>query len=351
MGLGVRVRGDGASSSLHPLVCKELAIQTTRIVDPDERGPARGVVAGWLFPSEGCEEDGFVKHYQPAKPGATIAGFKVLAEIGRGAASVIYLVQDPKSKQIWALKHVEKRSSKDQRFLDQALKEAEIAQKVRSEHIRGIERVIKGRARLVQVNEVFLLMEYVDGISVEQRPPESLEEAVRIFVQTAQGLRHMHLKGFVHADMKPNNIVVTEGSVVKIIDLGQACPIGTIKERIQGTPDYIAPEQVHLREITPRTDIYNLGATMYWCLTRRHIPTAMPKEESLVDSIDDEFIERATPIGELNPRVPPALSDLVSTCVEVKPEDRPVDMGVVAQQLEEIHSVLGVGARDAAEAG
>jgi serine/threonine protein kinase len=290
-----------------------------------------------------------VKHYQPAKPGAAMAGFRVLAEIGRGAASVIYLVQDPKSKQIWALKHVEKRSSKDQRFLDQALREAEVAQRVRNEYIRGVERVIKGRARLVQVNEVFLLMEYVDGISVEQHPPDGLEDAVAIFVQTARGLRHMHEKGFVHADMEPNNIVVTEGGGVKIIDLGQACPSGTVKERIQGTPDYIAPEQVHLREITPLTDVYNLGATMYWCLTRRHIPTAMPKEESLVDSLDDQFIEKPVPVSEVNPRVPPALSDLVGRCVEVKPEDRPEDMGVVAQTLEAIRSVLsGAGSRDAA---
>lgn len=280
-----------------------------------------------------------------------MAGFDVLAEIGQGAASAIYLVQDPKTKQIWALKHVERHSSKDQRFLDQAVREAEIAAKINSPYVRSIERTIKSRKALVTVTEVFLLMEYVDGISMEQHPPDSFEQAVDIFLQTAKGLRHMHQCGFVHADMKPNNVVVNESGDVKIIDLGQACPTGTVKERIQGTPDYIAPEQVHRRSITPKTDIYNLGATMYWCLTQKHIPTALPKEDSLLPSLDDKFIERPTPIEELNPNVPQALCELVMHCVEVTPRNRPEDMNDVIERLSSVKSALRKGSVDAAAAG
>lgn len=278
-----------------------------------------------------------LKHYQTAKPGTKLAGFNVLAEIGRGAASVIYLVQDPKNKQIWALKQVQKKEPKDQRFLDQAEREYEVAQKVKNPAVRHIERMIKSRQRFVTVTELMLIMEYVDGISVELHPPASFEQAVDIFLQTARGLDHMHRCGYVHADMKPNNIVITESGEVKIIDLGQACPIGTIKERIQGTPDYIAPEQVHRREITPKTDIYNLGASMYWCLTQKHIPTAMPKEDtSLVSAIDDDFIEKPTPLADLNPRVPEKLAGLIMQCVEVKPEKRPSSMEIVAVTLDEV---------------
>jgi serine/threonine-protein kinase len=121
---------------------------------------------------------------------------------------------------------------------------------------------------------------------------------------------------------------------VKIIDLGQACAIGTVKERIQGTPDYIAPEQVHRREITPKTDIYNLGATMYWCLTQKHIPTALPKDDSLLPSLEDQFIEKPTPIEELNPRVPKGLCELVTHCVQVIPRSRPDDMNEVIERLQ-----------------
>ncbi len=278
-----------------------------------------------------------MKHYEPAKPGTTLAGYSVIAEIGRGAASIIYLVQDKKSKQIWALKHVEKHTSKDQRFLDQATAEFEVAQKVANPRVRHIEKVIKGRKNLLAVKDLYLVMEYVDGIAVERHPPTNLSEAMNIFIQTAQGLATMHEAGFVHADMKPNNIVVNESGVVKIIDLGQACAIGTIKERIQGTPQYIAPEQVHRREIVPQTDTYNLGATMYWVLTGQHIPTAMPQDgDSLMGQIDDRFIEKATPAIEVNTGIPQTLSDLVDHCIHVDPDDRPNTMREVERSLREI---------------
>src|SRR5690606_18280033 len=158
--------------------------------------------------------------------------------------------------------------------------------------------------KLISIKELFLVMEYVDGVSVELHPPTTFEQALDIFVQTAKGLADIHKAGFVHADMKTNNIVSCEDGTVQISDLGQACSIGTVKERIQGTPDYIAPEQVHRREITPKTDIYNFGATMYWVLTQQHIPTAMSsKSDSLVQGIEDSRIERPTPAIELNPRV------------------------------------------------
>jgi len=281
-----------------------------------------------------------VKFFTPAKPGTKIEGYNVLAEIGRGAASIIYLVQDPKTKQVWALKQVQLQGPKDQRFLEQAESEYEVSQKVRNPLIRHIDRIIKNRVRFVTVNEIILIMEYVDGVAVERHPPATFEQALDIFIQTARGLGHMHGCGYVHADMKPNNIVVNEKGQVKIIDLGQACPVGTVKERIQGTPDYIAPEQVHRREITPRTDIYNLGASMYWVLTQRYIPTALPKGDSLVGSLDDQFIEKPTPIEQLNPRVPKKLCDLVMKCVEVDPAKRPNSMFDVVEVLNQVREEL-----------
>lgn len=282
-----------------------------------------------------------MKHYEPAKPGSKLAGFSVLAEIGRGAASVIYLVQDPKTKRIYALKHVEKHEPKDQRFLDQATLEYEVASKCKHPAIRAIDRIIKTRERLVSVKEIFLVMEYVDGVAVERNPPKTFERALDIFKQTAAGLAAMHAAGYVHADMKPQNIVVTDAGLVKVIDLGQSCAIGTVKERIQGTPDYIAPEQVHRRAITPKTDIFNLGATMYWTLTGQNIPTALPKgDTSLVGSLDDKFIERAKPVKDLNPRTPDKLADLIMACIEVDPEARPASMDDVFQRLDLIHAML-----------
>ncbi len=263
------------------------------------------------------------------KVGDLIEGYRILREFGRGAASVIYLVQDPRNRQIWALKHVEKHDAKDQRFLDQAESEYKIASSLDHPSIRKIERLIKVKAGLITTRELCLVMEFVDGISEDRQPPRTFEKAVDIFSQVAHALGHMHSRGYVHADMKPNNIMVTDG-LARIIDLGQSCKIGTVKERIQGTPDYIAPEQVRRKQITAETDIYNMGATMYFLLTRQHIPTIMPTMEPTVALKNTKDCK---PPRELNPQVPPALSSLVMHCIELEPADRPQSMHQVQQRL------------------
>ncbi|MBO6739774.1 MAG: serine/threonine protein kinase [Phycisphaerales bacterium] len=278
------------------------------------------------------------------KKGDTVEGYRVISEIGRGAASVIYLVQDPKTKQIWALKHVVKKNPKEQRFLDQTETEYKIASQLDHDSIRKIPRIIK-KGTLLKTNELYLVMELVDGVSLHEEQPEDLATLVDIFHQTASALAQMHDRGFVHADMKPHNVIVGVGLdgnyTAKLIDLGQSCKTGTIKKRIQGTPDYIAPEQVHRREITPKTDIYNFGATMYWVLTGKNIPTAMGhQKDSLVGSLDDSLIEKATPVSEINPLVPDRLNDLIMQCVEVELEQRPVSMDVVSDKLDMILGML-----------
>lgn len=274
------------------------------------------------------------------KKGDVVEGYKVLSELGQGAASRIYLVQSEKSKRIFALKQVVKNDEKDQRFLDQTEAEYQVASKLDHPGLRKIDKIIKRKIKLVKVREILLVMELVDGMSLDVKPPKTFEEAVHVFAQTADALAHMHDRGFVHADMKPNNIIVDDKANAKVIDLGQSCPIGTIKKRIQGTPDYIAPEQVHRREITPRTDVYNLGASMYWVLTRHHVPTALGKEDSLLGRVDDSLLEKPTPAMEYNPRVPPRLNELIMSCVEIDPDARPDDMKYVADKLRLIHGIL-----------
>lgn len=275
------------------------------------------------------------------KKGETVEGFRILGELGRGAASIIYLAKDTKSDHIWALKHVAKLEPKDQRFLDQAEAEYEINRQLNHPRIRKIDRMIKKRAGLLSgVSDLFIVMELVDGEAMDRNPPKTFEAAVSAFEQTADALAYMHDRGYVHADMKPNNIVLTADSEVKIIDLGQSCKVGTIKERIQGTPDYIAPEQVHCRPITGKTDIYNLGATMYFMLTRTKVPTALAGGDSLISRRDDNLIEKPRPAVSLNARIHPKLSELIMQCVEVDGEKRPESMRFVADRLQLILGIL-----------
>lgn len=290
---------------------------------------------------------------QPAhKKGDVVEGYRVMSEIGRGAASVVYLVQDPKTKQIWALKHVQKRGPKDQRFLDQAESEQKIASAINHDSIRKIPRLIK-KGSLLNTRELYLVMEFVDGVSLHDERPPRLDQVIDVFRQTAYGLAKMHDAGFVHADMKPHNVIVGHdfdgNPTAKVIDLGQSCKIGTVKERIQGTPDYIAPEQVRRREITPRTDIYNFGATMYWVLTGRNIPTAMGlKHDSLTSDIDERKIEAPPPVRQINADVPDRLEQLVMDCVKIRVEDRPDNMHAVADKLDLILGIVRAAAAAAA---
>lgn len=258
-----------------------------------------------------------------------ILGYDVVATLGHGARSTIYAVKD-KDDQVYALKRVVKESAHDQRFIDQAICEHEVASQLHHPTLRRSLKLIKQRA-LIRTSEVFVLMELVDGQSLEQRRPDDLTELCQLCQQVADGLGHMHGKGLVHADIKPNNIMVTEGQRVKIIDFGQSCPTGTVKQRIQGTPDYIAPEQVLRREITPRTDIFNFGASMYWLFTGHHVPTLIPKgEPGMLVRQDDS----RKPPHQLNDQVTPALSQLVMHCLEAEPHRRPTNMREIHDRLD-----------------
>ncbi len=271
-----------------------------------------------------------------------IAGYRILARLGKGAASELYAVQDPRTKQVWALKHVIKTSEKDHRFIEQVETEYRVGSKLNHVNVRKVHRLLKHRSRF-RVRAVTLIMELVDATTLDQRLPESHKQAVKIFHQVALGLAHMHERGFVHADIKPSNIMVTDQDVVKIIDLGQGCEIGTVKKRIQGTPGYMAPEQAHRQAITAQTDIYNFGATMYWVLVGEVIPTALPpKEETglFTGARDASMLKPPVPPHEHDRSIHPLLSKQIMDCVRIMPHERPQSMAVVANRLELIGELL-----------
>ena len=169
-----------------------------------------------------------------------ILGYEVLGTLGYGARSTIYSVRDKKNR-LYALKRVIKSSASDQRYLDQAILEYKVSSQFEHPVLRSCFKLLRQR-EFIRTSEVLVLMEMVDGLTLEQHQPNSLAHLVEICRQVAMGLGAMHIKGFVHADIKPNNIMVSDSSQIKIIDFGQSCRSGTVKARIQGTPDYIAPE-------------------------------------------------------------------------------------------------------------
>lgn len=264
-------------------------------------------------------------------------GYQVIDLVGQGAGSSIYAVSDPETRQLYALKHVVRRKEKDIRFIQQLESEYEVGKLARHPGLRKCHDVKYERTMLRKITSAALIMELFDGLSMEMDLPAELPEVVRCFIETARALEALHGLGFVHCDLKPNNILLNPAGQVKVIDLGQACKIGTVKQRIQGTPDYISPEQVRREAVTIRTDVFNLGATMYWALSGRKLPTMFTLRKTENSFLLDDAMD--TPMA-VNPAVPEPLSNLAMECVRSNPSKRPSDMGEVISRLEVIRHGL-----------
>jgi serine/threonine-protein kinase len=262
-----------------------------------------------------------------------LLNYEVLERLGEGARSTIYAVSDPVTKQVYALKHVLRSEPKDIRFIEQMMAEFEVSKQFTHPNLRRTYDLKIIKSMLVKITEAYLVMELVDGRPLDARALDSLPDTIDTFIQAANGLKSMHSLGYVHCDIKPNNILRDEKGEVKVIDFGQSCKIGTVKERIQGTPDYIAPEQVDRLPISPQTDVFNLGATLYWALTGKNIPTRYTVSKK---GNENSFVldERIPTPQDLNPKVPAGLSNLVMDMVASHPKKRPAGMDAVIQRLE-----------------
>ena len=267
-----------------------------------------------------------------------IGGYEIIRLIGEGAGSLIYAATDPNTRQVYALKHVIREKEKDVRFIEQLETEFEVGKQVRHPGLRRVFDLKINKNLLFKVQDAILVMELFDGRPLEFNVPKTQTGIVDVFIKTAEALDSLHTLGYVHCDLKPNNILLDEKLNVKVIDLGQAAKTGTAKKRIQGTPDYIAPEQVKCHPVTFRTDVYNLGTTMYWTLTGgQKLPTLYTLKKSENSLLVDDLLPSPS---KVNPRVPEPLSNLVMECVRVNPLKRPKGMHEIARRLEIIRHVV-----------
>jgi serine/threonine-protein kinase len=269
-------------------------------------------------------------------------GYKVIAFLGQGARSKLYAVKDRGNGETYALKHVvydERMGDKDDRFLRQVVNEYTTLREIEHPSLRRVI-ALKRLTPLFQVTEVALVLELIDSATIEEEPPRMLGEYLRIFSEVAEGLAHLHSHKFVHADMKLGNIMLPSPEPTphcsKIIDLGQSCKSGTIKERTQGSPGYMAPEQAAREPITEQTDIYNFGATMYRALVRNYAETVLVPGEKKPRR--PEQVPASMPPAERVPGLDSDLSDLVMECLQLQPHRRPRSMTVVAEALRRIEA-------------
>ena len=268
-----------------------------------------------------------------------IGKFQVLGTLGQGAHSTILHVRRHDDGRQYALKVVPIEGRDDWKFHDQAQHEYRVAQRLDHPNLIKVYSLELLRNWLLRVKKVHLLIEYVNGKTLDTVPPLSVARLVQIFRRVAEGLAHMHRRGVCHADLKPNNIMLSRTGDVKIIDFDLAWIKGEAKGRVQGTPEYMAPEQSKNAVANEKTDIYNLGATMYRMTTMRLPPSTLPRPGSpaLTAKL---FAAILKPVQQYNAQAPPPLCELIQTCLAYSPDRRPARVNDVVDQLQALESQL-----------
>ncbi|HWE35576.1 MAG TPA: serine/threonine-protein kinase, partial [Isosphaeraceae bacterium] len=238
----------------------------------------------------------------------------------------------------FALKVVKRQSVDDDIYIAQALHELEVAQQL--DH-RTLLKIYDGQTKRkwLRTTGVELLMEFVDGRTLDDLQSRDVGQLVLVFSQVASGLNHMHRRGVYHGDLKPANIMLSRAGAVKIIDFGTAWIRGQPKDRVQGTPQYMAPEQASDKVVDDRTDLYNFGATMYRLLTGEYANLG-----GLLPSANGALGARSKvrpPIG-YNPNIPGTLNETVMACLDPDPDRRPAGAFEVKHQLKAVAKYLGL---------
>ena len=163
-------------------------------------------------------------------PGDPIGSFQVLGTLGAGAHSAILHVRRQADSRQYALKVVPIATPEEKKYLEQAEHEFHVSQKLDHPNLVKVFCLEQVKDWLFRVRKAHLLIEFVNGKTLDEAPPLSVPKLVLVFANVAAGLAHMHRRGVLHADMKPNNVMLARSGEVKIIDYGLAWVKGEPKD-------------------------------------------------------------------------------------------------------------------------
>lgn len=305
-------------------------------------------------------------HGPPAGVPATIGGYKIVKELGRGAMGAVYLAKQASLDRDVALKTIQAQYADNPTFIARFTREAYAAAQLTHHNV-------------VQIYDLgqdggtnYFSMEFVRGQSLDDlvRKEGKLdpEVAVGYILQAARGLQYAHDHGMVHRDVKPANMMINDNGIVKVADLGlvktpaaaeaeaaaeakesqspsdrsaslaAATANVTLNNVAMGTPAYMAPEQAaNAAGVDHRADIYSLGCSLYVLLTGRP-PFEGKTALEVITKHKTEPIVRPEAIVK---RVPAKLSEICLKMVAKRPEDRYANLGETIKDLE---AFLGIQA-------
>ncbi len=247
--------------------------------------------------------------------------YEILAVLGRGGMGTVYRAKDLELEEEIAVKTLRPEFVADKTLLARFKDEIRLARRLTD-------------ANIVRTHDFgewsgvcFLTMECVQGITIRElidtRGRLGVSATLAIAAQLAHSLAVAHEHGVIHRDIKPQNLLVDEAGVLKVMDFGVArlaerSTANTEAGLVLGTPAYMPPEQLLGEAVDARSDLYAAGVVLYECLTGK-----LPFEAGSVISLVAKLLkEEARPPQEVNPEIPPALSTLVLRLLAKRPEER-----------------------------
>ncbi|MBN1601874.1 MAG: serine/threonine protein kinase [Chitinispirillaceae bacterium] len=280
----------------------------------------------------------------PEEP-KTIGSGIVTSMLGKGGAAVIYEIWNPKLEihravKLWRPTQAEKAI---QRF------ETEIKITAKLHHPNIVEIHAVGEWN----NLPFIEIEKIEGCSIKELLkkhdevlPVPVAAAIGIFICRALTYAHNHeyslgdkkYKGVVHCDIKPANIMISNTGIVKLTDFGIALPSHTPgtndKNKVTGSLQYMAPEQLSSGEIDVRTDIFSLGVVLYELFSGAKAFPAYSFEELIEKRRNHELAS----IRQCTPRLPSKVAALIEKCIKIDPDDRIQSVQEIMAELESIYA-------------
>lgn len=262
--------------------------------------------------------------------------YRLLELLGAGGMGSVYKAEHRLMERPVALKVINRSLMEDPAAVERFRREVKTAARLSHPNI-----VTAFDAE--QANEHhFLVMEYVDGLSldrlIDKQGPLPVREACDFIRQAALGLQHAHERGMVHRDIKPQNLMRTPDGQIKVLDFGlarfvsESQPAGPLTQvgTVMGTPDYIAPEQAHdARNADIRADIYSLGCTFYYLLSGQ----APFPNGSTLQKLMAHVEQTPRPMTEMRFDLPAGLSAVLARMMAKDPTQRYHTPAEVAQAL------------------
>jgi ABC-type oligopeptide transport system substrate-binding subunit/tetratricopeptide (TPR) repeat protein len=253
--------------------------------------------------------------------------YHVEAELGRGGMNIVYRARDTLLERPVAIKVMSEAVTLGTEGRARLLHEARAAASLNHPHIVSV--YDAGEAD----GSPFIVMELVEGQSLHDQRPETLEDITDIARQVCIALEYAHAHNVVHRDLKPENILLTPEGTAKLTDFGLARSMAsrmTSEGTIMGTVFYLAPELALGRDFDGRADLYALGVMLYELTTGRLPFTA----DDPVAVISQHLHAPIVSPRAKNPEIPPALDALIVRLLSKSPEDRPVSATEVLHILQ-----------------